>query len=64
MILGFFMTRTYSWGFLVAVGIIFFCLMIVRQAKKEELEEERESKTQEKARYETKHSQEYKKDDD
>jgi len=43
MILGFFMTRTYSWGFLVTVGVIFFCLMIVRQAKKEEREEERES---------------------
>ena len=40
-LLGFFMTETFCWGFLVAVGSIFVCTMLVRQMHKEEREEER-----------------------
>jgi hypothetical protein len=41
MFLGFFMTKAYSWGFLIMVGVVLFCLIIVRQAHKEERDEER-----------------------
>ena len=30
MTLGFFMTKTYSWGFLIMIAVVLFCLIIVR----------------------------------
>ena len=61
-IFGFFMTESFCWGFLVTVGVVFFCLVLVRQAQKEDREEERLLKM-EKAQYECSASK-MKKDDD
>ena len=40
-VLGFFMTKAYQWAFIVVVLFIFACVVIVRQAAKEDREEER-----------------------
>mmetsp|Transcript_15095 Transcript_15095/g.19075 ORF Transcript_15095/g.19075 Transcript_15095/m.19075 type:complete len:176 (-) Transcript_15095:174-701(-) len=40
-ILGFFMTRAFQWAFVVVVLFILTCVIIVRQAQKEDREEER-----------------------
>ena len=40
-ILGFFMTRAFQWAFIVVVLFIFACVVIVRQAQKEDREEEK-----------------------
>lgn len=40
-VLGFFMTSSFQWPFIVVVGFILFCVVLVRQAAREDREEER-----------------------
>ena len=50
-LLGFCMTEMWQWAFLVTVGVIFGCVVIVRQAQKEDREEE-QLRRLERAQYE------------